>query len=293
MRESLRGRSLHAFYKYLLVLMAELQQLEFFLLRYAGDATKRESINLGVVAISPEVEHSGGFADARFIRNWRRLHCFDPLADSEEIQAIEHEIRRDLQDPQKRGELLKRVQDSWSNVIRCERLQGCLTESPALEMERLSAIYLETPAGVEKRGLSGRQRILNVMRDELRKAGVLGFMMTDVPVADFTKLGDPLKLDFAYPVASDMKFLHAVSLERRVETGLLLAARFPQIATGMREKKNVKAWLTAVVDDDLDRNRSEVKFAIEMMQESGIVVRPAAETPQIAEAVRLELRAKS
>lgn len=62
--------------------MAGLQQLEFFLLRYAGDATKGESINLGVVAISPEGQ--GGFADVRFIRNSRRLNCFDPLADVEE-----------------------------------------------------------------------------------------------------------------------------------------------------------------------------------------------------------------
>lgn len=273
--------------------MAELQQLEFFLLRYAGDATKGESINLGVVAISPEEQESGGFADVRFIRNWRRLHCFDLLADSEEVQAIEREISRDLQDPQKRSELLKRVQDSWSHVVRCERLQGCLTESPALEMERLSAIYLETPAGTEKRDLSGRQRIVNVMRDELQKAGVLGFMMLDVPVSEFTKPGDPLKLDFGYTVGGDIKFLHAVSLHQRVEGGMMLAARFPQIAAGMRARKNVKAWLTAVVDDELDRSRSEVNFALEMMQESGIVVRPAAEMPQVAEGIRLELRPKS
>ena len=69
--------------------MAVLQQLEFFLLRYAGDVTKGESINLGVVAIAPSEGDSGEFADVRFIRNWRRLHCFDPLADFEELQAIE------------------------------------------------------------------------------------------------------------------------------------------------------------------------------------------------------------
>ena len=110
--------------------MAILHQLEFFLLRYAGDATKGESINLGVVAISPEEEGQNGFVDARFIRNWRRLNCFDPLADIEEIQAIEREVREHLQDPQKRAELVKRLNDSWSNVIQFQELQGCLTESP-------------------------------------------------------------------------------------------------------------------------------------------------------------------
>src|SRR5947207_3154427 len=157
--------------------MAVLQQLEFFLLRYSGDVTKRESINLGVVAIAPEDGKQGGFADVRFIRNWRRLNCFDPLADVEEVQAIEREIRQDLQDPEKRAQLLKRLSDSYANVIRFDRLQGCLTQSPALELEKLSAMYLETPVSAEKREPSGRQRILSVMQDELEKAGVLPFMM--------------------------------------------------------------------------------------------------------------------
>jgi hypothetical protein len=267
--------------------MAVLRQLEFFLLRYAGDATKGESINLGVVAIAPG--DAGEFADVRFIRNWRRLHCFDPLADVEEVQAIEREIRRDLHDPQRRADLVKRLNDSWSNVIRFEPLQGCLTESPALELERLNTIYLETPAGTEKRELSGRQRILSVMHNELQGAGVLALMQTNIEVVEYTRPGDPLKLDYGYSVADGAKFLQAVSLARRVEQGMILAARFTQIAAGIRAKKHVEAWLTAVVDDDLDRNRDEVNFALDMMQESGIVVARMAEMPGIAKRIRLEL----
>lgn len=268
--------------------MALLHQLEFFLLRYAGDATKGESINLGVVAIAPGDE--GGFAEVRFIRNWKRLHCFDPLADTEEVQALEREIRQDLQDAGRRADLVRRLRDSWSNVIRFEQLQGCLTESPALEMERLNTIYLETPAAAEKRELSGRQRILGVMRDELQAAGVLGLMQSEIAVAEYTKPGDPMRLDYGYAAAGGFKFLHAVSLTQRVEQGMILAARFPQIAAGMQAKRNAKAWLTAVVDDELDRSRDEVNFALDMMRESGIVVAPAGKMPQIAKGIRLELR---
>jgi hypothetical protein len=233
---------------------------------------------------------SGEFGDVRFIRNWRRLQCFDPLADIEEVQAIERDIRHDLQDPQRRADLVKRLNDSWSNVIRFEQLQGCLTESPALEMERLNRIYLETTAGTERREVSGRQRILSVMRDELRTAGVLALMQSVIAVAEYTKAGDPLKLDYGYLVADEFKFLHAVSLTQRVEQGMILAARFPQIATGIQTKRNAKAWLTAVVDDDLERSRDEVNFALEMMQESGIVVVAAEKMSEIAEAIRLELK---
>ena len=268
--------------------MAQLQQLEFFLLRYAGDATKGESINLGVVAIGPQQGTASGFADVRFIRNWRRLSCFDPLSDVDEVQAIEREIRRDLEDPQKRADLLKRVNDSWSNLVRFDRIQGCLTESPTLEMERLSAIYLETPQATEHRDLTGRRRILQVMRDELQKAGVLERMRPDVPEAEFSQ-GSPYKLDFAYSVGSDFKFLQAVSMAQRLDSAMSLAARFPKIAAGVKEKRNAKAWLTAIVDDDLSQ-QGEASYALEMMRDSGIVVAPMAEMPQLAEGIRLELR---
>jgi len=271
--------------------MAVPQKLEFLLIRYCGNPTKGESSNVGVVAISGEGESS--FADLRFSQNWRRLHCFDPLADIEEISALEREIRQDLLNPQRRSEFIKRAGDAYSNNFRIDNLQGCLTESPADELQLLSSMYLETPAPTQKRELSGRQRILSIMHDELQKAGLLHLMLADIAVAEFTRPGDPLKLDFGYGVEGDLKFLHAVSMTQRLETGLMLAAKFPKIAAGMQAKKNVKAWLTAIVDDDLDRSRGEVGVALEMMQENGIVVVPTAEMPRIAEGIRLELKAKS
>jgi len=270
--------------------MASSRQIEFFLLRYAGDVTKGESINLGVVAIAPEHGPFGGFADVRFTRNSRRLQCFDPLVDMDELAALEREIRQDLKDPQKRADLIRRTSDSWSNVIQCEPLQGCLGESPAKELEKLSLLYLETPSGNEKREVSGRQRILAHINDELEKVGVLKLMRRDISVAEYTRPGDPLKLDFGYATGQSFKFLQAVSLVQRVDAAMVLATRFPQISAGMKEKKSVSAWMTAVVDDDLPR-RDEVNFALEMMQESGIVVAPAAKMEEIAEGIRVELGA--
>lgn len=266
--------------------MAGLTQLEFFLLRYAGEITKGESINLGVVVIGPEHGQSGGFADVRFTRNLRRLHCFDPLVDTDELAALEREIRRDLQDPQRRSELLSRMNDSWSNMVQFQPLQRFLGESPAKELERLSSMYLETPN--ERHERSGRQRILAYMKDELEKAGVLPLMLCDVSIAEYTRPGDPLKIDFGYASGQSYKFLQAVSLTQRTEAAMVLAARFPQIAAGVEDKKGMSAWMTAVVDDDLPRSE-EANFALEMMQESGIVVAPAAKMPEIAEGIRLEL----
>ena len=268
--------------------MAALQQLEFFLLRYAGDVTKGESINLGVVAIAPG-DGSAGFADVRFTKNWRRLHCFDPLADSDELDALEREIRLDLQDPQRRAELLRRTGDSWSNLIQLDRMQGCLTESPAKELEKLSSIYLETPTVSERRELGGRQQILTHMKDELEKAGVMPFMQRDISVAEYVQSESLPRFDLGYSSGQSFKFLQAVSLRQRVNTGLVWAKRFPQVATGMKEKKGIAVWMTAIVDDDLPQ-AEEVPITLDLMKESGIVVARAGEMPKIAEGIRLELR---
>src|SRR6266700_2202759 len=157
--------------------MTRLQQIVFLLVRYCGNPAKRESINIGVIALTPETDQSGSFADLRFTQNWRRLQCFDPLAEIEELHAIEREIRQDLLDPQRRAELLKRAGDAYSDTIRFDLLQGCLTESPAKELEQLRSLYLETFAATEKREVSGRQRILNTMKDELQRSGVLPMML--------------------------------------------------------------------------------------------------------------------
>jgi hypothetical protein len=271
--------------------MAALQQLEFFLLRYAGDATKGESINLGVVAIAPG-EGSTGFADVRFTKNWRRLHCFDPLMNTEELDAMERELRRDLQDPQRRSELIGRAGDAWSNVIQLDRLQGCLTESPKKELEKLSFLYLETLAPNEKREPSGRLRILGRMKDELEKAGVLPFMVHDIAMAEYTWPGESQKLDFGYSIKGGIKFLQGVSLTGQATPGMLLAAKFPKFSASMYQKKGVKVWLTAVIDDDLP-HRDELNVALEMMREGGIAVAPASKMPGIAEGIRLELRRES
>jgi hypothetical protein len=129
------------------------------------------------------------------------------------------------------------------------------------------------------------------VRDELDKAGVLALMRANVAVAEFTRPGDPLKLDFGYAVGAESKFLHAVSLVQRhgVEQGMMLAARFLQIAEGIRAKTGAKAWLTAVVDDEIETGRDDVKFTLDLMQENGIAVARASEMHYVAEGIRLEL----
>src|SRR5579863_122272 len=122
--------------------MAVRKQLEFFLLRYVPDAVKDEFVNIGVVM----VEGGAGagaqrFAEVRFTRDWRRVQCLDPQADVEMLAALERDIRGQLATEGDREGLLRRLEDSFSNVIQLSPAKGCVAEDPVREIETMASIY--------------------------------------------------------------------------------------------------------------------------------------------------------
>ena len=267
--------------------MADRRQLEFFLLRYVPDAVKDEFVNIGVVMVESD---GGGFADVRFARDWRRVRCLDPQADVEMLGALEREIRGQLATTHDREVLLRRLEDSFSNVIQLSPAKGCLAEDPVREIEVMASIYLESAKVTGQRIVSGRQMILGKMRDAFEQAGVAKFILP-VPAAPYTRPGDPFQFDFGYRVAGELKLFQAVSMKAGVDAAVLLAVRYPRIVPVMSKLTESAPLLTAVIDDDLDRERDEVRFALSMMEEEKIRIAVVAEMPGIAEVARRELRA--
>jgi hypothetical protein len=272
--------------------MADKRQLDFFLLRYVPDAVKDEFVNIGVVMVEPSdgsVTNGSQFADVRFTRDWRRVRCLDPQADVEMLQALERDIRRQLATTHDRAVLLRRLEDSFSNVIQLSAVRGCVAADPVAEIEAMASMYLEVTMVGGKREASGRQRILEKMRVAFEQAGVAK-LVPPVPTAPYTKLGDPFQFDFGYRVGGNVKLFHAVSLKAGVDAALLLAARYPRIAPVMSKVAAAEPVLTAVIDDDLDRVNENVQFALSMMEEEKIQIAVAAEMPMIAEMARQDLR---
>jgi hypothetical protein len=278
--------------------MAEKKQLEFFLLRYVPDAVKEEFVNIGVVMIESGA-NGAGFADVRFTRDWRRVRCLDPQADVQVLASLEREIRNQIVEVRDRGTLMRRLEDSFSNLIQLSGAKGCLAENPEEEIELLARLYLkkrlvpqgeshEIESGTPR--LSGRQGIRESMKKEFERAGVWKFLMRGVPVAPYTHPGDPFKFDFGYKVGGEIKLFHAVSMTANVDSAVMLAARYPKISSGMARVTGAAPLLTAVVEAQLDRARTEAGFALEMMEESQIRVASTAEMPEIAETARVELR---
>ena len=134
-----------------------------------------------------------------------------------------------------------------------------------------------------------RQSILQKMRSEFESAGVWPLLWRDVPVARYTRGGDPLKIDCGYSPNGTVKLFHAVSLTTDANIAKVLAFTFPQLREGIRQAEGKQAQLTAVVEDDLPPDDEAVGFARETLERHAILIAAAAEMPRIAAAAAREL----
>jgi hypothetical protein len=282
----------------------ERRQCEFFLLRYVPDAVRDEFVNLGVVLYESGEADSGqvAFADVRFTRDWRHVRCLDPDVDVEMLEALEREIRERLAEGGNSREwLLHRMEDTFSNAIRLTSAKAVLAESPQAEIENLAQLYLER---VRRGGrtFSGRQVVFGRMRDEFERHGVWRFMRKGIAMAEYSHRGDPLKIDCGYvpqrngtagsPARGDgrVKLFHAISLEADVNSAKVLAFSFPHLRAGIQRTEQAEAILTAIVEDNLDRDDDGIAFALATLKEQEITVASLADMPRLAERARVELR---
>ena len=267
--------------------MAPRKEFELYVLRYVPNTVKGEFVNIGLMMWEAD---PAGFADVHFVPDWKAAERLDPEIDIEMLQAMERYVRTQLRDSAGRTLLLRKMEDSFSNVIQLSPRIVLLAEDPAKELEALASFYFRTVHPVSQRAPSARGRIWQQMQSAFEQQGILGALLVDTPMAKYTEPGDPLKLDFGYYAEPNLKFFQAVSLKTNSTQGTNLASRFPRLAKAIMRETRATPLLTAVVDDDLDRNSQEVAFALNFMTQHQIQVVIAAEMPKIAERARLELR---
>ena len=268
-------------------LMAEKRQLELYLLRFLPHALRDDFVTVGLLLI----ESDGGFAEVRVTRDWRMLQCVAPDVELEWFTLVENEIRARLGSLRRREELVQFVDERFGTAIDVAPSKAVLTEDPAKEMEVLTSIYLmPLLRGEREAQRTGRGAIVNAMKDAFADAGVLELMQRDIDVVRYTGQGDPFRIDFGYRVGSAVRMFHAVSVATNVDQALALAYRYLRVDAGMR-REELQASLTAVVDGDVASQDERKRFAIGMLAENSVRVRPVGEMAEIAGDVRRELRA--
>lgn len=270
--------------------MRERLQCEFSLIRYVPDVVKGEFTNIGVV-----LRETGKDAVVRFTRDWTRVRCMDADANIALLESLESEIAERL-----RGgvelkvnakPMLELLEDTLSNSVQITETRGTLAESLPAEMEQLLRMYVEPlKAPGVKRKVSGRTAISNRMRNEFERAGVWQLMRKKIAASQYTRSGDPLKLDCGYR-NGQVRMFQAVSLDGDVEAAKGLAYSAAGLREGVERVEGVGLELTAVIETVSTVGDAELYgFAVDAMEREAIRVLTVADLGRVAETARRELR---
>jgi len=294
------------------------RECEFFLLQYVPDPVRNEFVHVGVVLR----EMGGPVASVRFTSDWRRVRCLDPEADTGMLEGLESELRRRFQE-EPDGNLMHVLEDSFSNSVQMTRGKAYLAESIETGVEELMRMYVEPQKRERVSRLSGRAAIQAAMRTEFERAGVWDLLRKRIAVAEYTRPGDPLRIDLGYRLigqdSGTIRMFQAVSLETSsgvgLETAKALAFSAPALVAGVERVEKAALELTAVVeslrqglgtreqgiasrrprklDDEAELDSERVtayRFAVETMEEHRIRVLTTADLGRAAETARRELR---
>jgi hypothetical protein len=267
---------------------------EFHLLRYVPDAVRNEYVHIGVIL---REQGSGEGAQVQFTRDWRRVRCLDPAADTSLLESMESELRRRFQ-AEPDGSLMRLLEESLSLSVQMTEAKAYLAESLPAGMEELMRLYVEPPPRERVSRLSGRAGIQSRMRGEFERAGVWDLLRKRIAASEYTRPGDPLKIDVGYRPNGTIRMFHAVSLEPGVEMAKVLAFSAAGLRAGVERVEKAQLELTAVIEPaarlgatDEEPERLEMyRFGVETMEEHHIRVLTTSDLGRVAETARRELR---
>ncbi|WP_348264069.1 DUF3037 domain-containing protein [Telmatobacter sp. DSM 110680] len=270
---------------------------EFQLLRYVPDPVRNEFVHVGVLLREQAAPQGGGAEmELRFTRDWRRVRCLHPDADTSLLEGMETELRHRLgHDPD--GKMMRILNEALSLNVQMTAPKAYLAESLPAGIEELMRMYVDPPKRERVPRLSGRAAIQSLMRAEFEHAGVWDLLRKRIPASDYTRPGDPLRLDVGYRPNGVIRMFHAVSLEPGLDLAKVLAFSAEGLRAGVERVEKASLELTAIVepaaklgasDEDLDR-LTMYRFGVETMEENQIRVLTTADMSRVAETARREL----
>lgn len=299
----------------------ERRRCEFHLLRYVPDPVRNEFVHIGVILreqmgreeMGRERGDLGTLAHSpvqiRFTRDWRRVRCLDPQADTALLESMESELRRRFAE-ESQGEsgshLMRLLSESLSLGVQMTEPKAYLAESIPAGIEELMRLYVDPAPRERVPRLAGRAAIQARMRAEFEHAGVWDLLRKRIAASDYTRPGDPLRIDLGYGLgyrapdgrSGQIRMFHAVSLESGVDAAKGLAFSAAALRAGVERVEKAELELTAIIEpaakvgasDDEPERLETYRFGVETMEEHKIRVLTTTDLPRVAEATRRELR---
>jgi hypothetical protein len=278
--------------------MAQRRRCEFQLIRYVPDPVRNEFVNIGVLLRAAE----GGQSMVRFTRDWGRVRCLDPDADTQMLEALEIEVsqRLESQPADHPRPITAVLEESLSNGLQITESKAYLAETFLTGLEDLMGLYVDSPRRERSHRRGGRAALLATMRTRFEEAGVWNLMRKQIAIAPYTKPGDPLRIDCGYRSNGLLQMFQAISLETDADDAKLLSFSALALIDGVKRVEQAKLLLTAIVEplrqgesesENLSDERiTQYRFGVEIMEEHKIRVMTSSLLPGIAETARHELR---
>jgi hypothetical protein len=225
------------------------------------------------------------------------VRCLDPDADTALLEGMESELRRRLKE-EPRARLIALLEESLSLNVQMTTPKAYLAESLPAGLEELMRLYVEPPRRERQARLGGRAAIQAAMRGEFERAGVWDLLRKQIPASEYTRAGDPLRIDAGYRPNGIIKMFHAVSLEPGVEMAKVLAFSAPGLRAGVERVEKAALELTAIIEpaaragatgDQPDR-LAMYRFGVDTMEEHHIRVLTTSDMGRVADTARRELR---
>jgi hypothetical protein len=237
------------------------------------------------------------------------VRCLELDADTALLEGMESELRRRLQadadgakvgvDPtEPGGRLMRLLEESLSLSVQMTEPKAYLAESIPAGVEELMRLYVDPAPRERVPRLSGRAAIQSRMRAEFEHAGVWDLLRKRISAAEYTKPGDPLRIDLGYRPNGVIRMFHAVSLDPGLEMAKVLAFSAAALRAGVERVEKAELELTAVIEPamrlgatDAEPERLEMyRFGVETMEENRIRVLTTSDMGRVAETARRELR---
>jgi hypothetical protein len=280
---------------------SERRGCEFQLLRYVPDAVRNEYVHIGVILRERATEDDSGKVEpgkveVRFTRDWRRVRCLDPDADTALLEGMESELRRRLAE-EPGGGLMQILEESLSLNVQMTEPKAYLAESVPAGMEELMRVYVEPAPRERSPRLSGRAAIQSRMRSEFEHAGVWDLLRKRIAASEYTRPGDPLRIDVGYRPNGIVRMFQAVNLDPGLEAAKVLAFSAAALRVGVERVEKAELELTAVIEPaarvgatEEEPERLELyRFGVETMEEHRIRVLTTSDMGRVAETARREL----
>lgn len=175
--------------------------------------------------------------------------------------------------------------------------KGYLAESMPTGMEELMRIYVNPPSPGRASRLSGHAAILAIMRTQFEQTNVWDLMLKGIQASQYTRPGDPLKIDCGYRSNGTFRMFHGVNLASSIEAAKVLAFSAPELREGMMRVEKRDLQLTAFVEPAAklgatgeESERAQMyEFGVKTMESQQITVLTTSDLERLASTARREL----